>query len=69
MAGPLTNDANDIMAYYRAHDHSATELPVKWTAIEALMSRRFRESTDVWSFGVTAVEVYQVSHITNASIR
>lgn len=61
-AGVDASQQDSSLAYYHAQDNSATELPVKWTAIEALMSRRFCEATDVWSFGIVAVEIYQVSH-------
>ena len=31
-------------------------MPVRWTALEALLSRRFSVQSDVWSFGVVAWE-------------
>ena len=35
------------------------QFPVKWTAPEAMISGRFALTSDVWSFGITVVEVFQ----------
>ena len=43
--------------YYRTTGEGA--LPVRWTAIEALEESRFTTASDVWSFGILVVEVFQ----------
>jgi len=34
------------------------EIPVRWTAIEALEERKYTEASDVWSFGILVYEVF-----------
>lgn len=34
------------------------QLPVRWTAPEALEERKFNQMTDAWSFGVTLYEIW-----------
>ena len=47
----------------RTHTHTdyksrGGQLPVRWTAIEALENRKFNEKTDVWSFGILVHEIW-----------
>ena len=42
--------------YYRS---SSGIVPVRWTAPEGLTSQKFSSASDVWSFGITCVEVFQ----------
>lgn len=35
----------------------ADKIPAKWTAPEALESRRFSTRTDVWGYGITFWEI------------
>jgi serine/threonine protein kinase len=42
--------------YYRS---SSGIVPVRWTAPEGLISQKFSSAADVWSFGITCVEIFQ----------
>ncbi|XP_039262447.2 tyrosine-protein kinase receptor TYRO3-like [Styela clava] len=42
--------------YYR--QRRVAKMPVKWMALESLVDRIYTTMTDVWSFGVTAWEVF-----------
>ena len=46
---------NDERAYYRS---SKGTFAVRWSAPEAMESMKFDEATDVWSFGIVMVEVF-----------
>jgi hypothetical protein len=54
-AGPETNEDGDEEDYYRSRTGT---FPVRWTAPEAMQSMRFTEGSDVWSFGITMIEVF-----------
>ena len=41
--------------YYKS---SSGQFPIRWTAPEAMSSGRFNEASDVWSFGITLVELF-----------
>ena len=43
--------------YYRSSNGGL--LPVRWTAPEGLSDQKFSTASDVWSFGITCVEVFQ----------
>lgn len=51
----LSRDTEDA-EYYVA---KAGKVPIRWTAPEALTSRKFSEASDVWAFGITIIEVWQ----------
>ncbi|EGD79629.1 TK/RTKC protein kinase [Salpingoeca rosetta] len=51
----LTRESKEHEDYYRSRGGA---LPVRWTAPEALESRKFDESTDIWSMGIVMHEVY-----------
>ena len=42
--------------YYRS---SSGIIPVRWTAPEGITSQKFSTASDVWSFGITCVEIFQ----------
>lgn len=51
----LAREVTEHETYYRSH---GGQLPVRWTAPEALESRKFSEKTDMWSFGVLMYEIW-----------
>ena len=42
--------------YYRS---SSGIIPVRWTAPEGMTSQKFSSASDVWSYGITCIEVFQ----------
>ena len=42
--------------YYRSTNGV---IPVRWTAPEGLISQKFSSASDVWSFAITCVEIFQ----------
>ena len=52
-------DGDQKATYYRTSGGGA--LPVRWTALEALEDSKFTTASDVWSFGILAVEVCRLS--------
>ena len=44
--------------YYRS---SGGLVPVRWTAPEGITSQKFSTASDVWSYGITCVEIFQVT--------
>ena len=42
--------------YYRS---TSGVLPVRWTAPEGLTSQKFSSASDVWSFGIVCIEIFQ----------
>ena len=51
----LAREMEEDDTYYRSR---GGQLPVRWTAPEALDSHKFSEKTDVWSFGVLCNEIW-----------
>ena len=51
--GPETKRAS---LYYRSNNGM---FPVRWTSPEAMQTAMFTEGSDVWSFGVVLVEIFQ----------
>ena len=42
--------------YYRS---SSGIIPVRWTAPEGITAQKFSSASDVWSFGITCMEIFQ----------
>ena len=51
--------ARDLMddTYYKS---SGGKVPVKWTAPEALLYRKYSTASDVWSYGMVMFEIWSV---------
>ena len=45
--------------YYVSH---GGQIPVKWTAPEALHFKRYSTASDVWSFGAVMYEIWSLGH-------
>ena len=38
------------------------QIPVKWTAPEALLYRKYSPASDVWSYGMLMFEIWSIGH-------
>ena len=45
--------------YYVSH---GGKIPLKWTAPEALIYRKYTTSSDVWSYGCVLYEMWSLGH-------
>ena len=52
--------------YYRS---SSGIIPVRWTAPEGMSSQKFSSASDVWSFGITCIEIFQDGGLPYPGIR
>jgi len=64
--------SRDLMddTYYKS---SGGKVPVKWTAPEALLYRKYSTASDVWSYGMVMFEIWSVGkkpfqHLNNSDV-
>ena len=55
----MTRDLEDEPYYVVG---GARRIPLKWTAPEALMYKKYSTSSDVWSYGMLMYEIWSVGH-------
>ena len=51
----------DSGTYYTMAQTAGAKIPIRWTAPEALEHARYGESSDIWSFGITVIELFSNS--------
>eukprot|EP00042_Codosiga_hollandica_P041687 m.374554 g.374554 ORF g.374554 m.374554 type:complete len:926 (-) comp56166_c0_seq1:359-3136(-) len=53
----LSRTLSDSLYYRKRSDD---KVPIKWTALEAILDRKYTISSDIWSFGVLCWEVFSM---------
>lgn len=51
--------ALDEESYYKT---KGGQIPVKWTAPEAVFYKKYSTASDVWSYGMLMYEIWSVGH-------
>ena len=55
----LSRTRPDNKIYYESKNKQGGQIPLRWTAIEAMETGQFNTASDVWSFGVLVLEIYE----------